>query len=849
MNIDENDQSLILPGGKMTEAWGKRVALSINSMVNSSSVDRIRDWTCHNYYHGIRRNSDFHYLTKTYGVEYPAKLRHIPLVRPNIDRLWGEQVSLRNVFQVYCIDQDSVEAKMTDVAERIAQRVLVKKIKDISRKAKIAKQKQAEQMQQQAPVDQSGLDGVQATSPEQQMQPGPVNYNQPESYELPEEEDEFTSFLTEEDKKFIAEGARKVMTHYEISQNKILRNEMEEQEVHRKWSMMFKEYLIYGKCFYKLQSRANGTYEFKPVSTLSISYPGMDTNRWLKEAPWVVEEMFLTPYEVMDYLRHRMKPEELAKIKEQATANNLSSLAGPNQQNQQFLFDITFNRQSSVNPDDGRIYSGSVGNSNGKMRVRRICFKAIEEIKVKYGKDKNNRFHFHRVDKFDNRKNYEYEERYKEWIYDTYIIGDEEIMLTPELLENQFRKASDPYKANMPYNGEIYNSHMGTAMSLVWETRHLQDLYDIVHFHKEMMIAISGSKGVLYDLSQKPKDYTFKEIMYYRKLGWMLINSQDGTSSGDKKNNGFNQWQNFDDTLSQSITVLIKIAEHLETVCGRITGVPYTRMGERKPYDGLGVNENSLSESAVVTRALFQGFHDLKRKALEDIITYCSQNTAQKKYLMNYLSEYEYEAIRIINVENGESNRDKAVYLSDGYEEQRDKQEMKQIAYNLLKDQQIQLPDLIGLFRGKSMAEIEVKMKEAYELRRKELQESETQKHQQLMQIEKAKQQQLEATELARLKVDEAKIQNDINKLALEKEKIENDLFVKMMEGKLKEFEIVSENERSQVQVDRDEILGRINLEAADKKNLYEEKKAALDLKKKEVDLAIAQEKQAVPEV
>jgi hypothetical protein len=75
----------------------------------------------------------------------------------------------------------------------------------------------------------------------------------------------------------------------------------------------------------------------------------------------------------------------------------------------------------------------------------------------------------------------------------------------------------------LTYNGLTYNGKI-KPYSLIGETEDLQDLYDVLHFHKENLIALSGVKGSYMDLSQLPDFKTgnpadnIKLYMYYKKL-------------------------------------------------------------------------------------------------------------------------------------------------------------------------------------------------------------------------------------------------------------------------------------------------------------------------------------------
>src|SRR5690606_23876800 len=92
------------------------------------------------------------------------------------------------------------------------------------------------------------------------------------------------------------------------------------------------------------------------------------------------------------------------------------------------------------------------------------------------------------------------------------------------------------------------NNRFNKAYSPVWETKDIQELYNILHFQEELLISLSGVKGTVVDISQLPSGMSMTEVMYYKKNGLLPIETL--FPGGKPKRTSFNQFSNYDDSVS-----------------------------------------------------------------------------------------------------------------------------------------------------------------------------------------------------------------------------------------------------------------------------------------------------------
>ena len=110
----------------------------------------------------------------------------------------------------------------------------------------------------------------------------------------------------------------------------------------------------------------------------------------------------------------------------------------------------------------------------------------------------------------------------------------------------------------MSYVGCIKGHTTGSSVSLVDLLDNIQMLYNIVVYQIELAMARSGGKAVVYDVSQLPTNVgmDMQQVLYHLKTdGIIPINSKD---EGNQMQT-FNQFQQVDFTLSQSVQQLINL--------------------------------------------------------------------------------------------------------------------------------------------------------------------------------------------------------------------------------------------------------------------------------------------------
>ncbi len=180
-------------------------------------------------------------------------------------------------------------------------------------------------------------------------------------------------------------------------------------------------------------------------------------------------------------------------------------------------------------------------------------------------------------------------------------------------VKNQARMNSCLHEALSPYIALIPNYFNGRTMSTVQQLKSLQDLKNIVMYNLLLTMSRAGAKGFFYDLAQLPEGWKMEDaIQYLKSVGIAFIDSQkDGGAS-------FNQFKEFDLTLSSSTTQYLEISLMIDREMDAISGINEARQGlVQKASQAVGVTQSSLFQSNLSTATLFKFFNLFSNKFLQ----------------------------------------------------------------------------------------------------------------------------------------------------------------------------------------------------------------------------------------
>lgn len=188
------------------------------------------------------------------------------------------------------------------------------------------------------------------------------------------------------------------------------------------------------------------------------------------------------------------------------------------------------------------------------------------------------------------------------------------------------RSLSDPYSCGLSYNGFRYRYRNGLPYSIVWASRDIQNMYDIIYFQLNTLYTSIMPGGPITVLETIPNEYgdtpeeRFTKSIGYRKLGYGQLVSL--SQEGYEQIAGFNQWganvpSNVDGNLLQALQTQLEL---LEQQLDNLMGITRQSLGELEERDGKGTTAMAITQSEIVNKHLYYLISMFTKKALTDIV-------------------------------------------------------------------------------------------------------------------------------------------------------------------------------------------------------------------------------------
>ena len=195
-------------------------------------------------------------------------------------------------------------------------------------------------------------------------------------------------------------------------------------------------------------------------------------------------------------------------------------------------------------------------------------------------------------------------------------------------------------------------------------------MYNIVMYHIDLTMARAGGKSIIYDVSQKPKNTPLSDVFYHAKnSGLILINSkQEGGQM-----NTFNQFQQVDFTLSNSVQQLINLKMMLEETADKLTGISAARSGITKSGDLVGVTERNVMQSTTITAPLFEAHYQIVGDVLQALANLMRIAWANEGRMANVFGDMGMESFKI---DKAISREEYGIFIENNAREAQDKRTM-----------------------------------------------------------------------------------------------------------------------------------------------------------------------------
>jgi hypothetical protein len=496
---------------------------------------------------------------KAENKSFPAKIRPVTILRPNIDLLLGEYAHRPFVYNVENLGESGFNSYMEQLSGQLKQNLTQHFI-----------QRALAEMQA----------GGQKLSPEQMEQ---LKVNPP----LPEQvKQEF--HLSYKDA-------------LAVKGQKWLKRTIREYGIRPKFRKMFKHWLIAGEA-YSYKNIEQGRFVYEDISPMMLDFDKSSSSDFLEDGEWVVAVRDLTVSDTVDRFYDRISTKDSDSMEKKAAMANPTAFFS-------LVRGLTLGETGDHNQYKVRVY-----HVQWKGR-KKIGFRSYLDMDTfQYVEDTVDEDYV-----VDRERGEQVEWKWVNEVYETWRIHDD-IYADMQAVPYQRNPLNHHSSCKLNYNGRKFSDMHSQNTSVMEMGLPFQIMYIIVTFILEKTIAKSKGKILLMDVNAIPDsdDWDDEKFFYYSEaLGYGML---DRNQAGVDKT--WNQYQVIDMGLFDQIKELIGLQQHFKQEWDDILGISRQRKGQTMSSDGQGVNERAVFQSTVMTDMIFLPFEEFTERELQGIMDF-----------------------------------------------------------------------------------------------------------------------------------------------------------------------------------------------------------------------------------
>lgn len=390
------------------------------------------------------------------------------------------------------------------------------------------------------------------------------------------------------------------ISEYEIAAQNVIQYILQSKDIDMitKLRMLLLDLLITGYTYYQVKpTLANNNIDIEVLDPRDTFIEQNPNSPYVRESQKAVTRRWLSPSEILMRYGNKISSESRDKIKKEINATKEANYK------KTVVDGITYLSTSQTDEEDEEILTSY---DSRNLNNHLIPVYEVEWIST----DADDVMHRNSVIRIGG---------------DIYIINKEDY--------NTYRSMNNPKKCSLSINGVYYLNRSKKPYSLILKCAHLQDQYDLLHYYRDVLVASSGVKGQILDLSMIPRnlgpDFTerVKKWEAYKKNGLAMIDStQEGKIDGSAPLNTI--FNGFDDTLSPNAIQAIDIAlESIENEVSQITGVFRERLNGIEQRDAVTNIKQGVENSFKITKPIYQQMDMVTSEIIVD-----SLNTAKSVF-------------------------------------------------------------------------------------------------------------------------------------------------------------------------------------------------------------------------
>lgn len=812
------------------------INLGMNGMFNNDMNEgafaqrRWRQNLCRKMWDNIFNDEDFEYLVggvdkeilnaskgikEVIKLQYPAKLRRIPIVRPRLEFLRSKEYERPLLYQSYAFHEAALERKKKAHIDRILEfqrQRIQERIKGHQKIQELIAERQymLQQIQQQQAQQQQAQAQAQGQQDPTQVDPKEImKMVMRLQQEIEQLQKYFDSHKLLDDSQ-LEEINNKFSRSYKDIQEILIESGIKEFVSSRNLRSLFNagfvESLITDEeIFYADWQPGMPNIDYRITRPEDIWYQSNDGITDISQAAFSVEFVPMAYNNLVARLGHELTEklrEEIASMPSpQGSIGNWfdtnlhyypdGRFAG----NTDVTWATRYNQYTFATflvywKEDEPVHALIEKNTKPGLKNRPDFIRFIDDEEAESIRSNKAKME---------KKGWKVETRYRQTLWSAHRIGQSHYLKWGQC-EVALRDPRNPEEICLPYIGRVVNRYQ-VPYSRIWATKDVVEAYHSLHYQRELLIALAGTRGIVYDLAQKPNGMEMPEIIYYMKNGLMPINTvKDG-----RQTSTFNQFQSYDMSLSPAIQLIEEAMQRLNDLAGFIIGVNDQSLGEVSKGDFVGTTDLALQQSNLVQESLFLRHEELVEQFLTRIANLMPM--AYKEGRMGSFIYGDNQEILNIPAESLEEDGIFVTYIKSGSRERNNELMARQFIVKAIEQNQIPASAFMAVMDKKTVKEMMEVLKK-YEDMALKLQQSNLQQAHELQKElvtlqQQADQQLAQVNGTVMREVETLKQQTAMQRVAMEKQ--------------IKEAELQANKEQDQRKIE-------VDMYKSDSERLVEEK-------------------------
>ena len=526
------------------------------------------------------------------------------------------------------------------------------------------------------------------------------------------------------------------VSQYEITAQNVIQYIIQSRhtDLVTKLRQLLTDILITGYCFYRVISKNNTNIDIEVLNPLNVFIDRNPDSIYIKDSYRVVVRSWLTKSQVLAKYGKELSKEDISKLRDDWQDKTTGEYRRSNSP--------VISVYDDMDDEDEDIIPGRPHSDRGNL----IPVYEVEWIET------DDNFIMQR--------------------YNTIRISDEYYILRGKD-ENVVRSQSNPNQCSLTVNGVVFLNRSKEPYSLILKCASMQDRYDLLIYYRDILIANSGIKGSIVDISMIPKflgvqfPERIQKYMAYKKAGVQLIDTtMEGRAEGQPLNTIFN---GFDDSIPAAAVQAIEVTiQSVENTVSSITGVFRERLNGIQQRDAVSNIQQGVTNSFTITKPYYQQMDLVTCEILTDCLNLAK--VVFRNGLEGTLILGEHQQQIFTALPQYFTFTDYDIHVTPSTEIMQDMQTIKSMLPDLIKSGSVGADIIFEAVTAKSLTQLKLAVKKAL-ARQKQENNQLQQLSQQLEQVQQQNQElqkQLQQAQQQIKSLNEQKMQLDQKKIQLE---------------------------------------------------------------------------------